>query len=1614
MTNQSNVTNNVSGDARFGLANVAVAGSQWDNITGTSAADQALKVSGATSGAKLTFRAGATWSVNDPSTALGNTNALLGSFLDDGTAITVDGDNSTFAAEITVSGIPFETYDVYLYSNVNNGSGFKPIQVNGTYYTYANGATVSTEDTSAQWGATAQTTPQLGQNVLVVSGVTGDALTIRTLKRIMQGNGTNNIPRGSFAGFQIVEVLPSISVNFAGDESGTYSVPIPETSEAYGLFPVPGSEWENGFTGSGTIQVSSAYGSSETFLSTLSYKSKNIWHNTDSYDTLLQTYLDDGTDTTNNISGASISMDNVPFTEYAVIVYCAGGNSAFLPVTVNGKTYTWSDTDNATVEGSANFGSSSVTTPTLGQNALCVTGLTDAALTVQGQSGGENTARGGIAAIQIICTGEVDASLAPAPEAETSVISLNFGSNYGSVPQTADNTYGLIPVPGYTWTNISGARGSQTVTVASGKPLTKEPTVAYDSNLTYYYNQATDPFLKGYLGDGQRSEGVDASVTVSNLPFWAYDVVVYAGLGDNGAVARPVRVNGTLYTWDSERRATIATDDETAAYGGIQPTAQYGRNALRVKGLSDYEYKLTIQGLPRSDSQRGGIAAIQIVERKVIQNDNIGDLDDLSSDTPVHILLTAQISGNLTLPPDAILDLSTYWLYGATPPITGTLTVNEGTQIRLPKGASWTIAGTIEGADSLADNAVIVDGSLATGVKVSGGTISADATYVWTGSGKNYLWSNQYNWSSHTVPDAEADVTIPLAANGAVTIELPSDAVAKSVTITGPESGAATLALTSAEGATGSLTISGQMLTTGNVTVAQSSDITVQGTTETYSTGVGYPEQPCQAGFHVHGATWKIASGTLAMPTDGEANTGEAGISGGGTLIVGGGDASEATLAVRQIRPIMYGKVFTSANGTLRVAAGGTLTASNAVSLAVNYGHTYTVDLAGGTIKTPTLATFAGVTVSAASTLRAPEGRALAVTASGSNDALTGAGGVTLSGAVTIASALATYSGTLTVSAGSALTLSGNARPSLVLEDGVAEDKKTALTVTTPSTGEAALGEIVFTTAMKAEPANVDYTVAGKEVTASVADGTLKLSWAVAYPTLAKTGSWSEVAKWTTGTVPTTGVAILDGTSAPITVTLDTALTGMTSIVVRGDVSLKTTGAQATIPACVTLAEGATLGVGATSFGGTWALPAGTTLRIEDAGFSLANIQTVNSYTQFEGNVEIDFSDGIIGDSAEKPIRIDGTLSIKGNNVTFTNLGLLAGDVDLSGDRICLDRKRHAQGDGATSRALGIGSDGTTTLTNRGNGNRIAHATRLNGTIDVQSGSLALLTEQPGDVSTTSSAYHATIAEGATLILEEGCAGGQYPATGAGTYAVGTNRPQFAAVGGATTTPAIITATATADEQSAGTITFANYQSAVSFPEGFEAKIMPYGTATPWVTVAKAGGNTLRILNVPAPNGLSGLNDAVALTLRQAAAKEGITNGDYTVQLTTKGGQTTIASPDAATLNDVLGCFTGLTATADGTTLTYAYDFGIVGIKRNTTGNGWVVTAKVQGEGAVPAGFAADNAYTLTVNGAPAADASATVGENGTVTFTVLDASVAGETCTLGVKVSRPAQTLAQ
>ena len=177
------------------------------------------------------------------------------------------------------------------------------------------------------------------------------------------------------------------------------------------------------------------------------------------------------------------------------------------------------------------------------------------------------------------------------------------------------------------------------------------------------------------------------------------------------------------------------------------------------------------------------------------------------------------------------------------------------------------------------------------------------------------------------------------------------------------------------------------------------------------------------------------------------------------------------------------------------------------------------------------------------------------------------------------------------------------------------------------------------------------------------------------------------------------------------------------------------------------------------------------------------------------------------------------------------------------------------------------------------------------------------------------------------------------------------------------------------------------------------------------------------------PDGAELSAEATA-ALNTAAEQAGIT-GEYAVAITTGDATVQVTTAEAATqLQEVLECFTDLTlkaSTESGNTVTVVYDFGVVGIKRNTTDNGWVVTAKVQGENAAQAGFAEGNAYTLKVK-VPGETGSerivnvTTVDEanigSGTVELKVPDTAleVGGLTLddgfTLGVSVSRNAQQL--
>jgi len=175
---------------------VSVDGANWNAFSGkenTSA--QALKnEAGATTGATVTWTSPNTYrtSVNTPTTADAR---LFWSYLDDSSGNT-----------ITVTNVPYELYDVYIYASSDNAQAFYFSKVNSTAYTFntTHGGTVQGP---LAWGDgkssnAANATLQLGKNYMVVSNQTAGTMVLNRTR-----NGSTS-QRGCTSAIQIVNALP--------------------------------------------------------------------------------------------------------------------------------------------------------------------------------------------------------------------------------------------------------------------------------------------------------------------------------------------------------------------------------------------------------------------------------------------------------------------------------------------------------------------------------------------------------------------------------------------------------------------------------------------------------------------------------------------------------------------------------------------------------------------------------------------------------------------------------------------------------------------------------------------------------------------------------------------------------------------------------------------------------------------------------------------------------------------------------------------------------------------------------------------------------------------------------------------------------------------------------------------------------------------------------------------------------------------------------------------------------------------------------------------------------------------------------------------------------------
>ena len=436
---------------------------------------------------------------------------------------------------------------------------------------------------------------------------------------------------------------------------------------------------------------------------------------------------------------SAILVQNIPYQKYDVIVYCFGSNTLdantpFTPVFVNGVAYV----GDATSEVATKTVLATSTTqawgtlqkdPELGKTAVKVTGLSAGELAITMSCGAY-----GICAVQIVR--DMDSGDEGPYLSAKKVISLNLQSEKSSAGATLD-CYGLECVPSGAWTSDglaladNGANYNSDVAVEikqwDGTATTTLSGVTLHENVANAYSWCSayilqSQFLSGYADDMGTHE-----ITLSNVPYSMYDVIVYCATDNSNKQFGPVTVNGTPYRWDDDSQtAVVASSSSSTAetrWGATQTKVpSLGRNAIRI--ANQHGSTLTVSGADNANNARGGIAAIQIVE--------------------VNAGTATYVNGEWTVEPAAgndaiiIVDGDTVLTYGGTTEKLGSVSVmGSGT---------LTVSGSTISAASL-DVASLV--SVTMNSCIAADTVTGSGTVIYTNalppSGKG--WTDDSAWT---------------------------------------------------------------------------------------------------------------------------------------------------------------------------------------------------------------------------------------------------------------------------------------------------------------------------------------------------------------------------------------------------------------------------------------------------------------------------------------------------------------------------------------------------------------------------------------------------------------------------------------------------------------------------------------------------------------------------------------------------------------------------------------------------------------------------------------------------------------------------------------------------
>lgn len=301
------------------------------------------------------------------------------------------------------------------------------------------------------------------------------------------------------------------------------------------------------------------------------------------------------------------------------------------------------------------------------------------------------------------------------------VISIDLQSAKSDGGAMSGNTaYGLVAVPGSAWTNdgcsyannnankdedLSVTVKEYDTTAGTTTDLSSEVVLHMNVKNAYYWTNATDPFLKAYADDSAQP-----IISVKNVPYSKYTVIVYCATDSENKQFGPVTVNGTPYKYDAETGAAVVasgtTSTEATRWGASRSlTAVEGTNAIRITGQAGKT--LTVMGGTNANGARGGLAGLQIIEEEAV----VENVDGGSAYSTAALPANADVI-NLTMNDGGVITIAAAMTKTVNVICTGSVKFvsNEGYAYTTADLAKFDVSGVTGSAVRVIDTAAIPEG----------------------------------------------------------------------------------------------------------------------------------------------------------------------------------------------------------------------------------------------------------------------------------------------------------------------------------------------------------------------------------------------------------------------------------------------------------------------------------------------------------------------------------------------------------------------------------------------------------------------------------------------------------------------------------------------------------------------------------------------------------------------------------------------------------------------------------------------------------------------------------------------------------------------------------------